>query len=35
MPKVQVTSQIEIDFDDMLKGVARLVGQQNRVDWKK
>jgi hypothetical protein len=24
MPKVRVTSQIEIDFDDMLKGVARL-----------
>lgn len=24
MPKVQVTSQIEIDFEDMLKGVAQL-----------
>ena len=24
MPKVQVTSQIEIDFDEVLKGVARL-----------
>jgi hypothetical protein len=24
MPKVQITSQIEIDFDDMLKGVAQL-----------
>jgi hypothetical protein len=24
MPKVQVTSQIEIDFDDVLEGVARL-----------
>src|SRR4051812_38880265 len=30
MPKVQVTSQIEIDVDDMLKGVAQL--QNSELD---
>ena len=28
MPKVQVTSQIEIDFDDVLQGVARLENRE-------